>query len=100
MSQEILKAALGMDSKLMALGFSNGVLLKLGENKVLTLDDFADLSRAEFVEFVPDSRLSPEEIDSMIMKARAHWFDDEPAAGDAADDAPGDAPAEGEPGHA
>ena len=56
-------------------------LVKLGENKgVLTLDDFADLSRAEFLEFVPDSRLPLEEIDSMIMKARAHWFEvEEPA---------------------
>ncbi len=69
--------ALGMDEKLMALGLPNEALLKLGENKVLTLDDFADLSREEFLEFVPDSRLSADEIDSMIMKARAHWFEGE-----------------------
>ena len=57
--------------------FFDATLLKLGENKVLTLDDFADLSRGEFLDFVPDSRLSTEEIDSMIMKARAHWFEGE-----------------------
>jgi N utilization substance protein A len=68
---------LGMDAKLIELGLPNDALLKLGENKVLTLDDFADLSREEYFEFVPDSRLSPDEIDSMIMKARAHWFEGE-----------------------
>ena len=68
---------LGMDEKLIALGLPNDALIKLGENKVLTLDDFADLSREEFFEFVPDSRLSPDEIDSIIMKARAHWFEGE-----------------------
>jgi N utilization substance protein A len=75
-SEEKLRS-LGMDSKLMDLGLPNEAMLKLGENKVLTLDDFADLSREEFLEFVPDSRLSPDEIDSMIMKARAHWFEGE-----------------------
>jgi N utilization substance protein A len=69
--------SLGMEDKLLALGLPNDALLKLGENKVLTLDNFADLSREEFNEFVPDSRLSPEEIDSMIMKAREHWFEGE-----------------------
>jgi N utilization substance protein A len=69
--------SLGMEDKLLALGLPNEVMIKLGENKVLTLDDFADLSREEFNEFVPDSRLSPDEIDSMIMKARAHWFEGE-----------------------
>lgn len=66
--------ALGMEQSLLDLGLAGEVLLKLGENKVLKLDDFADLSREEFQEMVPDSRLSAEEIDSMIMKAREHWF--------------------------
>ncbi len=65
---------LGMEQSLLDLGFAGEVLLKLGENKILKLDDFADLSREEFQEMVPDSRLSAEEIDSMIMKAREHWF--------------------------
>lgn len=69
--------ALGMDEKLIALGLSNDILVKLGENKILSLDDFADLSKDEFLDLVPDSRLSHEDIDSMIMKARAHWFEEE-----------------------
>jgi N utilization substance protein A len=75
-SEEKLRG-LGMEDKLLALGLPNEALIKLGENKVLTLDDFADLSSAEFMDFVPDSHLSQEEIDSMIMKAREHWFEDE-----------------------
>ncbi len=68
---------LGMEDKLLALGLPNDVLLNLGENQVLTLDSFADLSKDEFLDNVPDSRLSHEEIESMIMKARAHWFEEE-----------------------
>ncbi|MEI7669945.1 MAG: transcription termination factor NusA, partial [Pseudomonadota bacterium] len=68
---------LGMDEKLIALGFSDEILAELGKNKVLTLDDFADLSSDEFIEIVPNSNLSDEEINSMIMKARAHWFEEE-----------------------
>jgi len=66
---------LGMDEKLIELGFSDEILVTLGENKILTLDDFADLSLDEFIELVPNSHLSHEEINSMIMKARAHWFE-------------------------
>lgn len=75
--QEEKLRSLGMDEKLIALGLSNDVLVKLGENKILTLDDFADLSKDEFLDIVPNSNLPPEEIDSMIMKARAHWFEEE-----------------------
>jgi transcription termination/antitermination protein NusA len=72
--------SLGMEKSLIDLGISPANLVKLGEQKVLTLDDFADLSRSEFQEMVPDSRLSGDEIDSMIMKARAHWFEGEEKA--------------------
>jgi N utilization substance protein A len=68
---------LGMDEKLMALGLPDEVLVKVGENKVLTLDDFADLSQDEFTDIVPDSKLSGEQINELIMKARAHWFEDD-----------------------
>ncbi|HEU5047952.1 MAG TPA: transcription termination factor NusA [Rickettsiales bacterium] len=68
---------LGLDEKLIALGLPNDVLIQLGNNKILTLDDFADLSQPEFLDIVPHSHLSHEEIDSMIMKAREHWFAEE-----------------------
>ena len=58
-------------------GITGDILVALGENKIKTLDDFADLARDEFQEIVPDSGLSEDEIDALIMKARSHWFDDE-----------------------
>jgi N utilization substance protein A len=56
-------------------GLQHDVLVKLAENGVKTLDDFADLARDEFKEFVPQSNLSDEEIDALIMRAREHWFE-------------------------
>ena len=58
-------------------GLSSDVIVKLAENEIKTLDDFADLSRDEFVEIVPDSGLSDAKIDKLIMDARSHWFEDE-----------------------
>ncbi len=51
------------------------MLVTLGEQELKTLDDVADLSRDEFREIFPRSSLSDEEIDEMIMQARAHWFE-------------------------
>jgi len=67
--------ALGMDEKLMEIGLSDEILVKLGEHKILSLDDFADLSQADFSDIIPDSGLSNAEIDAMIMQARSHWFE-------------------------
>ena len=66
---------LGVDEKLIELGLPDNVLIALAEKEILSLDDFADLSHDEFIEIVPNSHLSEEEINSMIMKAREHWFE-------------------------
>ncbi len=58
-------------------GISNEDLLKLAENGVKSLDDFADLARDEYRDFLPKSPLHDDEIDDLIMRARAHWFEDE-----------------------
>lgn len=63
-------------------GLSDEIKLKLAENDVKKLDDFADLSSDEFVELVPNSGLATEQVDALIMKAREHWFnEDDQAAG-------------------
>ena len=62
-------------------GLNETMLLALAEKGVLSLDDFADLSRDEFQEILPQSGMSNDDIDAMIMRARAHWFADEDAAG-------------------
>ncbi|MDB2415172.1 transcription termination factor NusA [Rickettsiales bacterium] len=63
-------------------GLSSDTIILLGENGIKTLDDFADLARDEFIEIVPNSGLSNDEIDKLIMQARAHWFDEENEQGD------------------
>jgi transcription termination/antitermination protein NusA len=73
---------LGMDSSLIQFAAQNPVLKqelleKLGENKVLTLDDFADLSTAELFDILPGIGLGQEEAGQLIMQARSSWFEDE-----------------------
>ena len=68
---------LGMDASLINFdGLKREWLEKLGENKVLTLDDFADLSTAELLDILPDAGLSAETAGQLIMAARASWFEE------------------------
>jgi len=73
---------LGMDASLIQFATQNPALKqewleKLGQNKVLTLDDFADLSTAELLEILPDAGLNSEEAGQLIMSARSSWFEGE-----------------------
>ena len=71
----------GMQDELLNFdGLKPEMLEALGKHKILTLDDFAELSREDFTDILPDTGLSHEEIDALIMKARAHWFADEEQA--------------------
>lgn len=66
-------------------GLTKEQVVKLGENKVKTLDDLADLAGDELIEMLGEGSLKPQVADQLIMKAREHWFADENA-----DSAPGD----------
>ncbi len=69
---------LGVKEDLIAFeSLSGDILIKLGENGIKSLDDFADLAREDFTDIIPDSGMSHEEIDALIMKARERWFSDE-----------------------
>jgi len=68
------------------------MLKELAENKILTLDDLAELDNTELFELIGKFGLDgEEEAGDIIMAARAHWFEDE-------DDAKGDAEAGAEDG--
>ena len=54
------------------------MLVTLGENNIKTLDDLGDLASDELLELLPNSNLSEEDANAIIMSARAHWFDDDP----------------------
>ncbi|MFT0547714.1 transcription termination factor NusA [Allopusillimonas ginsengisoli] len=55
-------------------GLTPEFIAKLAENEVLTLDDLAELAADELVEMIG---VSEEEAGQIIIRARAHWFDDE-----------------------
>lgn len=75
-----------MTSKLKEMGVTEDLLtfeplafdmLKtLAAKGIRTLDDLADLSADEFADFVPKSGLSEDQINELIMQARAHWFEE------------------------
>jgi len=77
------RIALGVEDELAALeGLSPGMLVALGEAGIKTLDDFAGLAGDEFLELLDASdkggvRLDLDEANALIMRARAHWFEDE-----------------------
>jgi N utilization substance protein A len=82
---------LGVSDELASLErLTPGMLVALGEQKITTLDDFADLAGDELVELLAGSdkvgvSLELEEANELIMRARAHWFADE-ATGSAKSD--------------
>lgn len=51
-------------------GFNNKILIALGQNGVKTLEDLADLSRDELLEYCPDISLSDDQIDELILGLR------------------------------
>ena len=82
------------------------MLVTLGEAGIKSLDDLGDLASDELIDpgnregegrgVLADYWLDEEQANTIIMAARAHWFDDEPEpAVDTADAAdPEEAPVE------
>lgn len=53
------------------------LVLRLAEKEVKTRDDLGDLSTQEFYETVPKTGMNDEQVNDLIMAARAHWFENE-----------------------
>ena len=78
------RKALGVEEEVAAIeGLTPGMLVKLGEGGIKTLDDLAGLASDELLEMLPNEDLGEEEANTIIMAARAHWFADETAGKDA-----------------
>ena len=73
------------------------MLVVFGQNNIKTLDDLGDLASDELIEMLGDLAPSEEEANAIIMAARAHWFEGEPAPEPAAPPA-GEGEGEGETG--
>jgi len=86
------RRALGVEDAVAELdGLDSVMVVKLGEGGIKTLDDLADLASDELAEILGDEALPQEQLDAIIMAARAHWFDDEEGAHvEAAEAAEGD----------
>ena len=54
-------------------------LVILGEAEIKTLDDLGDLAGDELIEILGTIAPNLDNANAIIMAARAHWFDDEPA---------------------
>jgi N utilization substance protein A len=62
------------------------MLVALGEKEVKTLDDLGDLASDELIEIVGAENMDEETANNVIMTARAHWFDEQPAAQEVSND--------------
>lgn len=69
---------LGVSEELANLaGLTPKMLSILGDNKIKTLDDFADLAGDELLELLAGCEMTLDEANDLIMEARAHWFEDD-----------------------
>lgn len=78
---ETKRAELGIKDDLMEFeGLTPEIIIKLGENEVKSRDDLADLATDELVEILGEDSIKFRDAESLIMKAREHWFAEEDAA--------------------
>ncbi len=81
-------------------GVSSAMLVALGESGIKTRDDLADLAGDELIEILAaasyKSTLSAEQTNTIIMAARAHWFEGDEATEEATADATEEDGGEGE----
>ena len=86
------RRALGVEDAVAEIeGLTEPMLVALGEAGIKTLDDLGDLASDELNDkktgLLRGFELSEESANKIIMAARAHWFEDEPAAASAAAEA-------------
>ncbi len=73
------RIGLGVSDELAAVeGLTLEMVVALGEQEIRTIDDLGDLASDELIELLPDMPLDRETADSIIMRARAHWFPSDP----------------------
>ncbi len=85
------RVALGVQDELAEIeGLSPVALVILGQADIKSLDDLGDLAGDELVEILGDIAPSLDDVNAIIMAARAHWFDDEPAETEAGEASEGE----------
>jgi N utilization substance protein A len=70
------RLALGVSEEVAAIeALTPAMLVALGEKGIKTLDDLADLASDELIEIVGRENMDEETANTVIMGARAHWFE-------------------------
>ncbi|MGB4058151.1 MAG: transcription termination factor NusA [Alphaproteobacteria bacterium] len=78
---EVKQKELGMKDDLVAIeGLSPAQMIKLGEAGVKSRDDLADLAADELIEILGSDQMTEKNANTVIMNARAHWFESEESA--------------------
>ncbi len=73
------RSELGVDDRIAEITeLTPAMQVRLGEAGIKSLDDLADLASDELIEMLDADAPDPEEADAIIMRARAHWFSDDP----------------------
>ena len=68
---------LGLQQELLDIdGLTPAHFITLGEKGVKTRDDLADLAADELVELLGENQITEAHANTVIMAARAHWFDE------------------------
>ena len=89
------RRALGVTDEMAEVsGLTPAILVTLGNAGIKTLDDLAELANDELMELLPEHGLAEDEANTIIMAARAHWFEGEEEGEAAADDGAGEDAAE------
>ena len=58
-------------------GLTPNMLVRIGEQGIKSLDDLGDLASDELMDLLPDSGITEQQANTIIMAARAHWFGDQ-----------------------
>ena len=78
--------SLGVQDDLVELDiFGHELLISLGEANVKTRDDLADLATDELQEILVDYAINEDDAQTIILAARAHWFDGDDDAEEGSD---------------
>lgn len=73
---ETKRQELGIQDDLMTFdGLTSDMILKLAESGVKSKDDLADLAGDELQEILGEGVMNNNDANELIMRARAHWFD-------------------------
>lgn len=91
---DVKRKELGVEEDVAELeGMTASLMVALGEKGIKTRDDLADLAGDELLEIAPSGSMNLDQANELIMAARAHWFADDEAAEEAAEEVPAE-PAE------